>query len=255
MNPDRRPDVNLTTTGAIAGGMIEMPVKMPNSENVCRLAMTESVPSLGSCDDPCLARMLAGEASALAEFFAAERPRLARMVDFRLDGRLRGRIDADDVLQEAYVDAAKRLDALRESQPMSPFVWLRLIVWQTLIDVHRRHLAAQMRDADRERSLQARLADGTSHTMTFHLLGGLTSPSQAAVKAEMSALVTKALDDMNEIDREVLALRHFEELTNKETAEVLGIEAKAASIRYVRALARLKEVLRQVPGFFDASEG
>lgn len=217
--------------------------------------MTESVSTSGAGDDPRLPRMLAGEASALAEFFADHRPRLARMIDFRLDGRLRGRIDADDVLQEAYVDAAKRLDALRQAQPMSPFVWLRLIVGQTLVDVHRRHLAAQMRDADRERSIQARPADGTSQTMTFHLLGRLTSPSQAAVRAEMSALVAQALDDMNEIDREVLALRHFEELTNKETAEVLGIEVKAASIRYVRALARLKDVLRGVPGFFDVSEG
>jgi len=216
--------------------------------------MNPSVPQVDCGDDVQLARILAGETSALAEFFAEHRPRLARMVGFRLDGRLRGRIDPDDVLQEAYVDAAKRLDALREAQPMSPFVWLRLIVGQTLVDVHRRHLAAQMRDADRERSIQARLSDGTSQTMSFHLLGRLTSPSQAAVRAELSSLVAQALTDMPEIDREVLALRHFEELTNKETAEVLGIEPKAASIRYVRALARLKDVLRQVPGFFDAGE-
>lgn len=211
--------------------------------------------TVGDPVDPRLPRLLAGEEAALAEFFAAERPRLQRMVEFRLDPRLRGRVDAEDILQEGYVAAAQRLDALRTSQPMSPLVWLRLIIGQTLIDVHRRHIGAQRRDADRERSIQANLAGGTSMTMSFHLLGRLTSPSKAAVRAELNDLVTKALDEMNETDREVLALRHFEELTNKETADVLGIEPKAASIRYVRALARLKEVLKHVPGFFDAEGG
>lgn len=234
--------------------MIEKPSLPPNSIPPCRRAMDASVPNLDPSDDAIAARMLAGEVRALVEFFAAERARLHRMVGFRLDPRLRGRVDADDVLQEAYVAAAQRLSAFAESQPMSPLVWLRLVVGQTLIDVHRRHLGAQMRDADRERSIQARLSDGTSMTMTFHLLGRLTSPSKAAVRAELSSLVAKALEEMNEIDREVLALRHFEELTNKETAEVLGIEQKAASIRYVRALARLKEVLGKVPGFFDADQ-
>jgi RNA polymerase sigma-70 factor (ECF subfamily) len=244
--------------------MIKKRGKPANFEIQCRRAMSDSVPSLepqgggprgGGPDEGLVAaRLLAGDTQALAEYFAGERPRLTRMVHFRLDPRLRGRVDADDVVQEAYVDAAARLSAFRDAQPMSPLVWLRLIVGQTLIDVHRRHLGAQMRAADRERSIQARLADGTSMTMTFHLLGRLTSPSKAAVRAELSSLVTRALEEMNEIDREVLALRHFEELTNKETAEVLGIEQKAASIRYVRALARLKDVLGKVPGFFDGEE-
>jgi RNA polymerase sigma-70 factor (ECF subfamily) len=221
--------------------------------------MNDSVPSLGaqgeaSPGDSAAVRMLTGDERALAEFFAEHRLRLNRMVQFRLDPRLRGRIDADDVLQEAYVDAARRLDAFRAAQPMSAFVWLRLIVGQTLIDFHRRHVGAQMRDAGREQSIQARLADGTSPSMSFQLMGRLSTPSQAVQRAELTSLVTAALDDMNETDREVLALRHFEELTNKETAEVLGIEPKAASIRYVRALEKLKQILKQVPGFFDASD-
>jgi RNA polymerase sigma-70 factor (ECF subfamily) len=195
--------------------------------------------------------MLAGDERALADYFALARPRLERIVRFRLDGRLQGRVDPDDILQEAYVDAATRLGAFRDAQPMSGLVWLRLIVGQTLIDAHRKHLGAQMRDAHRERSIQDRLADGTSMTMSFQLLGRGTSPSKAAVRAELSELVSQALEGMNPIDREVLALRHFEELTNKETAEVLGIEVKAASIRYVRALERLKSALKGVPGFFD----
>ncbi|MGE0609519.1 MAG: sigma-70 family RNA polymerase sigma factor, partial [Pirellulales bacterium] len=93
----------------------------------------------------------------------------------------------------------------------------------------------------------------TTMSLSFQLLGHLTSPSQAALKAELSRLVVQALDQMNPTDREILALRHFEELTNKEVSEVLGLDRKAASIRYIRALDRLKGVLQQVPGFFDDS--
>ncbi len=216
--------------------------------------MADSVSDHGSsAEEAGLQRVLAGDDAAFAELFDRHRPRLLRMVGFRLDQRLRGRVDADDVLQEAYLDAAKRLDALRAAQPMSAFVWLRLIVGQTLIDIHRRHIGAQKRDAEREVSIQARLAKDTTMSLSFQLLGHLTSPSQAALKAELSQMVVKALDEMNPTDREILALRHFEELTNKEVSEVLGLDRKAASIRYIRALDRLKGVLQQVPGFFDDS--
>lgn len=215
--------------------------------------MSESVlPNEGAAPDDRLQdpSSIVDEA-AFAELFAEHRPRLERMVRFRLDPRLRGRVDADDVLQEAYLAAAQRLDAFRTSQPMSPLVWLRLIVGQTMIDIHRRHLGAQMRDAGREFSIQDRLASGTATSLSFCLLGRLSSPSQAALRAELSAMLAKALEEMNPTDREILALRHFEELTNKETAEVLGIEVKAASIRYVRALERLKSVLQKIPGFLE----
>lgn len=213
-------------------------------------AVDESTPG----DDPLLARVLAGEERAFAESFAQHRERLWRMVHFRLDRRLQGRVDADDILQEAYLDGAKRLHHLIENQPMSLFVWLRLVTGQTLIDVHRRHLGAKMRDAEREESIQQRLSEGTSVSLSFHLLAHLTSPSQAAARAELTALVEEALGGMSDTDREVLALRHFEELTNSEVSEILGIERKAASIRYVRALARLKTVLQQIPGFFAEDE-
>jgi RNA polymerase sigma-70 factor (ECF subfamily) len=200
--------------------------------------------------DPLLARVLAGDEGAFAESFGAHRERLWRMVHFRLDRRLQGRVDADDILQEVYLDAAKRLNHLKESQPISLFVWLRLVTGQTLIDVHRRHLGAKMRDAEREESIQQRLSEGTSMSLSYHLLAHLTSPSHAAARAELAALVEEALAGMSETDREVLALRHFEELTNNEVSEVLGIERKAASIRYVRALSRLRTVLQRIPGFF-----
>lgn len=197
-------------------------------------------------------RVTCGDEQALAELFSLHRDRLWRIVHFRLDHRLHGRVDADDVLQEAYLSAAQRIRHLVADSSTSQFVWLRLIVSQTLVDVHRRHLGVQMRDAGREVSLHgAGRPQTTSMSLAACLLGQVTSPSQAAVRAEMSAQLEAALESMDSIDREVLALRHFEELTNSEVAEVLGIRQKAASIRYVRAIQRLKAVLSQWPGFAE----
>ena len=156
------------------------------------------------------------------------------------------------MLQESYLAAASRLEHFIKDPASSFFVWLRLVVLQTLTDIHRTHLGAQMRDAHREVSLQARpWKHGTSASLAAHLLANLTSPSQAAMRAEAAGGLEAALESMSGIDREVLALRHFEELSNQETAEVLGIDQKAASIRYVRALKRLKEILSQIPGFME----
>ena len=199
-------------------------------------------------------RLQQGDEHALAELFSQHRDRLWRMVNFRMDRRLGGRVDADDILQEAYLDAAQRVHHYLEDPSKSFFVWLRLVVAQTMIDIHRRHLGAQMRNADREVSMnRPAYTQATSVCLAAQLLGAMTSPSQAAVKAEMIQQLEAALEAMDPIDQEVLALRHFEELSNSEVAESLGIQQKAASIRYVRAVARLKEVLQRVPGFFDST--
>ncbi len=197
-----------------------------------------------------LARLKGGERQALAELFSMHRERLWRTVHFRLGRRLQGRVDPDDVLQEAYLAAADRVEHFAGDSSKSFYVWLRMIVTQTMVDVHRRHLGAQMRDADREVPIHGgRLPEATSSCMAIQLSGELTSPSQAAIREERARQLEEVLEQMDSIDREVLALRHFEELTNSEVAEVLGIQQKAASIRYVRALRRLKAVLLQVPGF------
>ena len=175
------------------------------------------------------------------------------MASFRLDGRLRGRIDPDDVLQESYLAAAKRLSHFGEEAAFSPFVWFRMILAQTLVDIHRRHLGAQKRDARRDVAIQgSRFSQSTSASMAIQLVGDLTSPSQAAARAETLSAIQESVDKMAPMDREILALRHFEELTNSEVAAVLGIQEKAASIRYIRALRRLKTILSDVPGFVEA---
>ncbi|MBN1851732.1 MAG: sigma-70 family RNA polymerase sigma factor [Pirellulales bacterium] len=188
----------------------------------------------------------------LADEFSRHWDRLWRIVDFRLNAALAGRVDPDDILQEAWIAAAERVEHFIQKETMSMFVWLRLIVGQTLVDVERRHLGAKMRDAYRERSIHGdHLNRTTSVSLVSRLIGTLTSPSQAAVRQERAAQLRAAIDQMDQLDREVLALRHFEELTNSEVAEMLGIQETAASNRYVRAIRRLKIILDALPGFSE----
>ena len=197
-----------------------------------------------------LQRALAGDESALAALFDGHRERLRRMIRLRLDRRLSGRVDSSDVLQEAYLDARKRIAEYARDPAALPFhLWLRLIAGQKLTDVHRAHLGAQMRDAGREVSLhRGPFPQASSIALAAQLLGKLTSASKAAIRAEHKLIVQEALNGMDPIDREVLTLRHFEHLSNDETSLVLGLSKSAASNRYIRALKRIKEILSSIPG-------
>lgn len=193
---------------------------------------------------------LAGDVKALARLFDQQRDRLWKIVSFRLDPRLNRRVDPDDVLQEAYIAAAQRLAHFDGS--ISPFLWLRLMVMQTVVDVHRRHLGAQARSAQREIAWQGPGdASASGHSLAEFFVASLTSPTQAALRGELSKQLVAALETMEPIDREVLMLRHFEELSNNEVAAVLGIQPKASSIRYVRAIQRLKDILVKIPGVLE----
>jgi RNA polymerase sigma-70 factor (ECF subfamily) len=199
-----------------------------------------------------LRRAAAGDQRAVTALFTRYRDRLRAMVRLRLNHRLQGRVDPSDVLQEAYLEVIRCLaDYLRA--PSLPFyLWLRQITGQQLIMLHRRHLGAQMRDADREVSLhRGALPQASSASLAAQLLGRFTSPSQAVVRAELQIRVQEALNSMEPLDREVLALRHFEMLSNAETAQVLGLKKSAASNRYVRALERLKDILSALPDGAD----
>ena len=195
----------------------------------------------------------AGDKEALNELFARHRPRLRRMVDLRLDRRLQARIDASDVIQEAYVEVVSRLDEYL-SEPSYPlFLWLRLIVGERLLKLHRHHLGTQMRDAGLEVSIyRGALPEASSAALAAQLLGKHTSPTQAAVRAERMMRLQEALNTLDPMDREVLSLRHFEELSLAETALSLGIEESAAAKRYIRALKRLKAILASMPGGLDS---
>jgi RNA polymerase sigma-70 factor (ECF subfamily) len=199
-----------------------------------------------------LQRAAGGDERAVNELFAIYRDRLRAMVRLRLNRRLQGRVDPSDVLQEAYLEVCKHFADYVRAPALPFFLWLRHITGQKLIAVHRQNLGAQMRDADREVSLyRGALPQASSASLAAQLLGRFTSASQAAVRAELQIQVQEALNGMEPLDREVLALRHFEMLTNAETAEVLGIKKSAASNRYIRALERLKDILSGLPDFED----
>jgi RNA polymerase sigma-70 factor (ECF subfamily) len=200
-------------------------------------------------DEQLVAAARNGDENALAVLLERYRDRLERMVRLRMDGRLQGRVDPADVVQEAY--RAVRGKFLQDhADPRLPFfLWLRLEVGQKLAQVHRFHLGATMRDAGQEVALyHGALPQVSSVLLAEHLLGKLTTANRAALRVELKLRVQEALNSMDPRDREVLILRHFEELSNGEAAQVLGIEPSAAVNRYVRALKRLKEVFQGMPG-------
>ena len=196
-----------------------------------------------------LRQAAAGDQGSWQALLARHEDRLRRLVAFRMDRRLQGRLDTSDVIQEVYLEVAAHLaDYLRE--PGMPFyLWLRGIAGNKLLELHRHHLGTEMRDAGREVSLyRGAIPEASSADLAARLLGRLTRPSEAAVRAETKLRLQEALNSMEPLDREVLALRHFEQLSTAETARVLGIKEAAAGKRYLRALRRLKETLADLPG-------
>jgi RNA polymerase sigma-70 factor (ECF subfamily) len=206
--------------------------------------------SLENSDEAELIRKAAdGQPELISLLFEKHRTRLKKMVRLRMDRRLQTRIDASDVLQDTWLDCERRFEEYAASPPMPFFHWLRFLTGQRLVDLHRRHLGTAARDIRQEISLyQGALPAASSVSLAEQLMGRLTSVSQAAERAEIQVRIQTALNSLEAIDREVLILRHFEMLTNEETALALGLKKAAASNRYIRALKRLKELLDSVPG-------
>jgi RNA polymerase sigma-70 factor (ECF subfamily) len=198
---------------------------------------------------PDLARLEAlargGDESALAESFRAYDARLVRMIELRLDASLRRRLDPADVVQETWLEVVRRFDEWRP-QPMPLLAWLRFLTSQSLAQAQRRHLGTTMRDAQRDRALGDERPSVSSARAAEEFLASATSPTQAAARSELRARVLTALEELEPIDREIVALRHFEGLSNDEAAVELGIESSAASKRFLRALARLRPLLESL---------
>jgi RNA polymerase sigma-70 factor (ECF subfamily) len=202
-----------------------------------------------SPDDWLIDRAASGDSTALAELFSRYRKRLRALVRLRMDRRLQGRVDPSDVLQEAYLDVAQQLPTYLAKPEMPFYLWLRLTTGQRLMRLHRQHLGAALREAGREVSLhRGALPQASSVSLAAQLLGKMTSASKAVERVEIQLQLQAALNGMDEMDREIIALRHFEELSNAEAAQVLGLEPSAASKRYIRALKRLQETLKSIPG-------
>ena len=203
-----------------------------------------------------LRRAERGDRQAVGELFTRHKDRLKRMLKLRLDRRLQGRIDPSDVLQEAYLSASRSLAEYLKNPTMPFFLWLRMIAGRRLHTLHKRHLGTRGRNAGREVALHhGAFPQASSASLAAQLLGRLTTPSVAAMRIELQMRVQEVLNSMEPLDREVLALRHFERLTNAETAAVLDISDTAASNRFVRALARLRDILMTAPGFFEPDAG
>jgi RNA polymerase sigma-70 factor (ECF subfamily) len=204
---------------------------------------SEHVPDL-------VARANAGDRDAIVELLNCYRPRLRRMVALRLDPRLRGRVDASDIIQEGYLDAMRRLGEFVQDPSVPFYIWLRFLVGQRVQEQHRRHLDTPGRDVGREVSIYRGAMPGASTgALAARLLGKLTDPLQATLRAERKIRLQEALNRMDPLDREVLVLRHYEQMTNGDAALALGLSFKAASKRYTRALERLEKILSELPGF------
>lgn len=192
-----------------------------------------------------LTRAADGDEEALGTLLSRHRDRLQRMVRLRMNPRLQGRLDASDIVQDAFVEITRRLADYLQEPKLPFFVWLRHMTGLKLTEVHRRHLGTEKRDARRELSLQiGPLPVADSASLAAQLLGKLTSPSQAAMKAEMRLRLQEALGEFDPVDQEIVALRHFEQLTNRETAEVLELPTSTVSDRHFRAIKKLKQALQ-----------
>jgi RNA polymerase sigma-70 factor (ECF subfamily) len=200
-------------------------------------------PTAPADEETLVLRLRQGDREVLGDLFSLHRERIWRMIRFRMDRRLAARIDPDDVLQEAFLAARTRIDNFLAEPHGSFFVWLRMIALQTLFDQHRHHIGAEMRNAARDVRLDTPDSGNTSLCLAAQLAGTITSPSQAAAGLELMQRLEQAIGTMAALDQEIIAMRHFEDLTNVESAEALGISPTAASNRYVRAIARLKEIL------------
>lgn len=189
-------------------------------------------------------RAVDGDGAALNSLITRYRKPLARMIRVRLPDKLQARIDDSDIIQEACVEASRNI-ASYEPDPERPFfLWLRQIALNKLIEAQRRHLGAKKRDANRDVPLPD--PEDSSSAVAEYLVGSITSPSQAAIRAETKLSLERRLAEMDEVDREVLILRHFEHLSMSETAAILDISKSAVGKRYLKALDRLRDVLLQI---------
>jgi RNA polymerase sigma-70 factor (ECF subfamily) len=188
-----------------------------------------------------------GRQQCLAALFQRHREPLRRMVSIRLDARLHRRLDPSDILQEAFLTAARRIEEYLATRPMPFFAWLRRLVAQKLIDVHRENLGVQARDPRREIAMEGGATpEASSEVFAASLAARGLSAGQLSARAELETKIRQALDELEPLDREVLVLRHFEGLSNLEAARVLGVKEASASQRHLRALRRLKEVLQSM---------
>ncbi len=179
----------------------------------------------------------------VSKMFEEHRERLLRMIEVRMHPDLRSVIDADDVLQESLIEALRQLTKGVSFPKFSTLVWLRLIVGQQLVTLYRHYFQTQKRDMAKECSIHNQRPQVDSSSTSIFLVGQATSPSIAARRHELIDKMHECLNQLPDADREIISLRHFEQLSNKEVAEELGVKPNAASVMYMRALKKFKPIL------------
>jgi RNA polymerase sigma-70 factor (ECF subfamily) len=195
-----------------------------------------------------LSQARAGQSAAISDLLDRHRDALRRMVALRMDRALQQRVDASDIVQDALIEANRRLPEYLKD-PQLPFrLWLHQIARDRLIDAHRRHRVAARRSLDREQPLAARATlDHSTMDLAAQLCDRELTPAAAATRHELERRFQLALEELEENDREVILLRHFEQLSNQETAQALGLSEPAAGMRYLRAVRRLRALLQDPP--------
>ncbi len=193
--------------------------------------------------DELLRRVDAGDASAAGELLDRHRARLRQMVAVRIDPRLAARVDPSDVVQEALAEASRKLPNYVQDRPVPFYPWLRQIAWERLVHLHSQHVGAQKRSVTREGRRELALPDESAVQLVDRLVGSGTSPSRRAAREEMRERVRAALERLPPHYREVVILRHLEQLTFEEIAGVLAVSEAAARSRYRRAVERLHSLL------------
>lgn len=189
-----------------------------------------------------------GKSEAVNQLLERHRTALRKLVQLRLDRKIARRVDASDVVQDVLLEANQRLQEYM-ANPCMPFhLWLRHLAKDRMIDMHRRHRGAQRRSLDRERSLAApQFGDQSSFDLASQLAASELTPAAASIRKELEQRFLTAMDELDEDDRDILLMRHFEQLGNSETAEALGLSAAAAGMRHLRALRKLRAILGERP--------
>ena len=190
-----------------------------------------------------LAHVRAGESDAVGKLLDRHREAVRRMIDLRMDPVLKRRVDASDLVQDVLIQANRRLDSFLEN-PIMPFhLWLRQMAKDRLIDAHRRHRRAARRTMDREQPLAIAANNESSIDLLTQLQDQEMTPATAATWNELQRRFHTACDKLDPTEQEIVLMRHFEHLTNGEAATALEISPQAASMRYLRAMRRLREML------------
>lgn len=193
--------------------------------------------------DELLERARSGDAWAAEQLLGRHRDRLRRMVHVRMDPRLASRMDPSDVVQDALVEAHRRLPDYLRRPTMGFYPWLRQLAWERLIQLHRQHIQARARSVTREQRIELDLPDRSAVELANCLLDSGTSPSRRMIREELRERVQGALNKLAPRDREILTLRYLEQLSTRETADVLGLSEGAVKMRHLRALERIRALL------------